>query len=77
MLKDFLSYCKSNGIKYTHRELKESKKDIIFEMKYELATVLWGPDAATKVLLQEDNTFQKALSARPIAENMVRNYLSK
>ncbi len=77
MLRDFLGYCKKNGLSWSEKELKEAEKDIVFELKYELATVLWGPEAATKVLLQVDRVFQKALQARGQAEEMTRAYIAR
>ncbi len=77
VLKDFLSYAKAQGVKYKKQELTQSKKDIIFELKYELATVLWGPEEATRVLLAVDRVFQKALQARGMAERLVRTYMRK
>ncbi len=77
MLKDFLAYCKKNGLSWSEKEFKEAEKDIVFELKYELATVLWGPEAATKVLLQVDRVFQKALQVRGEAEGMVKAYIAR
>lgn len=74
---DFLSYARKQGMKYNRKELEQARKDIIFELKYEIATVLWGPEAATKVLLGVDRVFQKALEARGMAEKMLKKYLAQ
>ncbi len=77
MLEDFLNYCRKNGLTWSEKEFREARRDIIFELKYELATVLWGPEAGTRVLLQVDRVFQRALQARKTAEKMALNYLSR
>ncbi len=77
IVKDFLEFARKNGIKYTTRELKESEPDIKFELKYELVNILWGLEEGVKVILRNDNTFHKAIEKRPLAEKLVREYLSR
>lgn len=76
IMKDFLDFSRKNGVKYTDKELKESEADIKFELKYELVNILWGLEEGVKVVLCNDNTFQKAIEERPLAEKLVKKYLA-
>ena len=75
LLADFLKFAKENGVKYTQKELKEALSDIEFELKYEITNLLWGLEAGTKVLLDNDKTFLKAVELKAKAEEMVDEYL--
>lgn len=77
IMEDFLKFSRKNGIKYTAKELKESEADIKFELKYEMANIIWGLEEGVKVILRNDNTFKKAIEIRALAERLAREYVAR
>ncbi len=77
-LKDYLNFVRKNSdLKFTEKDLKESKKDILFEIHYELANALKGLDTGMRVLLKYDAYFKKALELKKEAIKMAKDYAGR
>ncbi len=75
LMKDFLNFAEKEGISYTKAQLKEAKENIVFELKYEIVSLLWNMKEGMKVLLANDNTFLKGVENRKKAEELAEEYV--
>ncbi|MBN1895678.1 S41 family peptidase [bacterium] len=68
----FLQYIRKEGIVITDQDFYANKKDIQFLLKEQIASILWGEEARTKVELGRDQQLIEALSYLPEAESLLR-----
>lgn len=73
VLKDFLEYVQSTGIKYDLSKLDEAEAEIRNEIKREIFSAIFGLEEGIKVFRQTDPVVFKAIEVMPEAARFVKN----
>ncbi|MCR4396250.1 MAG: S41 family peptidase [Candidatus Saccharicenans sp.] len=73
VLKDFLEYVETTGIKYDLGKLKEAEAEIRNEIRRELFSAIFSLEEGIKVFRQTDPVVLKAIEVMPEAVRFVKN----
>jgi len=70
MEKEFLAVAKGKGVEFNEEQYEKDRRRILAQVKAQIGRTIFGNEGRFRVILAEDNQFQKALTLFPEAEKI-------
>ncbi len=71
-LKNFINFADAKGVKFVEKDYNKDKDYIADRLKAEIARTFWNNDGWYKVMLNDDNQFQKAVTLFGEAKDLAK-----